>query len=217
MSKYSGPGSQSVLDKWTIDWEYYLVSKGFIVACVDGRGTGGRSRAYETSVYMQLGKLETEDQVAGAEYMRTLPYVDDKHIGIYGWSYGGYETLMAMSTSNGTYQAGVAIAPVTDWRYYDTIYAERFMRTPNENNEGYEQSAPITHAEKLKGDLLIISETADDNVHYLNTLQYSAALIEAGIQFDTQIYTNKAHHIRGCNTRHHLYTKVCNFFLDKLK
>ncbi len=150
MSQYSGPGSQSVLDKWTIDWEYYLVSKGFIVACVDGRGTGGRSRAYETSVYMQLGKLETEDQVAGAEYMRTLPYVDGKHIGIYGWSYGGYETLMAMSTSNGTYQAGVAIAPVTDWRYYDTIYAERFMRTPNENNEGYEQSAPITHAEKLK-------------------------------------------------------------------
>ena len=166
---------------------------------------------------MQLGKLENEDQVAGAEYMRTLPYVDDKHIGIYGWSYGGYETLMAMSTSNGTYQAGVAIAPVTDWRYYDTIYAERFMRTPNENNEGYEQSAPITHAEKLKGDLLIISGTADDNVHYLNTLQYSAALIEAGIQFDTQIYTNKDHHIRGCNTRHHLYTKVCNFFLDKLK
>ena len=217
MSQYSGPGSQSVLDKWTIDWEYYLVSKGFIVACVDGRGTGGRSRAYETSVYMQLGKLETEDQVAGAEYMRTLPYVDDKHIGIYGWSYGGYETLMAMSTSNGTYQAGVAIAPVTDWRYYDTIYAERFMRTPNENNEGYEQSAPITHAEKLKGDLLIISGTADDNVHYLNTLQYSAALIEAGIQFDTQIYTNKDHHIRGCNTRHHLYSKVCNFFLDKLK
>ena len=217
MTQYSGPGSQSVLDKWTIDWEYYLVSKGFIVACVDGRGTGGRSRAYETSVYMQLGKLETEDQVAGAEYMRTLPYVDDKHIGIYGWSYGGYETLMARSTSNGTYQAGVAIAPVTDWRYHDTIYAERFMRTPNENNEGYEQSAPITHAEKLKGDLLIISGTADDNVHYLNTLQYSAALIEAGIQFDTQIYTNKDHHIRGCNTRHHLYTKVCNFFLDKLK
>ena len=217
MSQYSGPGSQSVLDKWGIDWEYYLAEQGFIVACVDGRGTGGRSRAYETAVYMQLGKFETEDQVAGAEYMRTLPYVDGSRIGIYGWSYGGYETLMALSTGNGIYRAGVAIAPVTDWRYYDTIYAERFMRTPKENSDGYEQSAPITHAANLKGSLLLVSGTADDNVHYLNTLQYSAALVEAGIQFDTQIYTNKDHHIRGCNTRHHLFTKVCNFFTDKLK
>lgn len=217
MSQYSGPGSQSVLDSWKVDWEYYLANQGFIVACVDGRGTGGRSRAYETAVYMQLGKYETEDQVAGAEYMRTLPYVDGNRIGIYGWSYGGYETLMAMSTGNGIYRAGVAIAPVTDWRYYDTIYAERFMRTPQENGDGYRQSAPTTHAANLKGSLLIISGTADDNVHYLNTLQYSAALVEAGIQFDSQIYTNKDHHIRGCNTRHHLYTRVCNFFADKLK
>lgn len=217
MSQYSGPGSQSVLDNWKVDWEYYLANQGFIVACVDGRGTGGRSRAYETAVYMQLGKYETEDQVAGAEYMRTLPYVDGNRIGIYGWSYGGYETLMAMSTGNGIYRAGVAIAPVTDWRYYDTIYAERFMRTPQENGDGYRQSAPITHAANLKGSLLIVSGTADDNVHYLNTLQYSAALVEAGLQFDSQIYTNKDHHIRGCNTRHHLYTRVCNFFADKLK
>ena len=217
MSQYSGPGSQSVLDDWKVDWEYYLANQGFIVACVDGRGTGGRSRAYETAVYMQLGKYETEDQVAGAEYMSTLPYVDGNRIGIYGWSYGGYETLMAMSTGNGIYRAGVAIAPVTDWRYYDTIYSERFMRTPQENGDGYRQSAPITHAANLKGSLLIVSGTADDNVHYLNTLQYSAALVEAGIQFDSQIYTNKDHHIRGCNTRHHLYTRVCNFFSDKLK
>ena len=217
MSQYSGPGSQSVLDNWKVDWEYYLVNQGFIVACVDGRGTGGRSRDYETAVYMQLGKYETEDQVAGAEYMRSLPYVDGNRIGIYGWSYGGYETLMAMSTGHGIYRAGVAIAPVTDWRYYDTIYTERFMRTPQENGDGYHQSAPVTHAANLKGSLLIISGTADDNVHYLNTLQYSAALVEAGIQFDSQIYTNKDHHIRGCNTRHHLYTRVCNFFTDKLK
>ena len=217
MSQYSGPGSQSVLDNWKVDWEYYLANQGFIVACVDGRGTGGRSRAYETAVYMQLGKYETEDQVAGAEYMSTLPYVDGNRIGIYGWSYGGYETLMAMSTGNGIYRAGVAIAPVTDWRYYDTIYSERFMRTPQENGDGYRQSAPITHAANLKGSLLIVSGTADDNVHYINTLQYSAALVEAGIQFDSQIYTNKDHHIRGCNTRHHLYTRVCNFFSDKLK
>ncbi len=217
MSQYSGPGSQSVLDRWKIDWEHYLVSQGFIVACVDGRGTGGRGRAYETAVYMRLGKYETEDQVAGAEYMRSLPYVDGDHIGIYGWSYGGYETLMAMSTGNGIYRAGVAIAPVTDWRYYDTIYAERFMRTPGENADGYLQSAPITHADQLKGDLLIISGTADDNVHHLNTLQYSAALIEAGIQFDTQVYPNRDHHIQGCNTRHHLFTRVCRFFSEKLK
>ena len=216
MSQYSGPGSQSVLDDWKVDWEYYLASQGFIVACVDGRGTGGRSRAYETAVYMHLGKYETEDQVAGARYMSSLPYVDGNRIGIYGWSYGGYETLMAMSTGGGIYRAGVAIAPVTDWRYYDTIYAERFMRTPQENGDGYRQSAPITHAANLKGNLLIVSGTADDNVHYLNTLQYSAALVEAGIQFDSQIYTNKDHHIRGCNTRLHLFTRVCNFFNDKL-
>ena len=217
MSQYSGPGSQSVLDDWKVDWEYYLANQGFIVACVDGRGTGGRSRAYETAVYMQLGQNETGDQVAGAENKVTLPHVDGNRIGIYGWSYGGYETLMAMSTGNGIYRAGVAIAPVTDWRYYDTIYSERFMRTPQENGDGYRQSAPITHAANLKGSLLIVSGTADDNVHYLNTLQYSAALVEAGIQFDSQIYTNKDHHIRGCNTRHHLYTRVCNFFSDKLK
>ncbi len=217
MSQYSGPGSQSVLDRWKVDWEYYLASQGFIVACVDGRGTGGRGQAYETSVYLQLGKYETEDQVAAAEYMSTLPYVDGNNIGIYGWSYGGYETLMAMSTGNGIYRAGVAIAPVTDWRYYDTIYAERFMRTPKENEDGYTQSAPITHAQDLKGNLLIISGTADDNVHYLNTLQYSAALIEAGIQFDTQIYPNKNHQIDGCDTRHHLFTRVCNFFIENLK
>ncbi len=217
MSQYSGPGSQSVLDRWKIDWEYYLATQGFIVACVDGRGTGGKGQAYETSVYMHLGKYETEDQVAAAEYMRSLPYVDGDKIGIYGWSFGGYETLMAMSTGNGIYRAGVAIAPVTDWRYYDTVYAERFMRTPKENEEGYIQSAPITHAPNLKGKLLIISGTADDNVHHLNTLQYSAALIEAGIQFDMQVYPNKNHHIDGCNTRHHLYTRVCDFFIKNLK
>ncbi len=217
MSQYSGPGSLSVRDQWDIDWEYYLASQGFIVACVDGRGTGAQGQAYETSVYMQLGKYETEDQIAAAEYMRNLPYVDSDNIGIYGWSFGGYETLMAMSTGNGTFQAGVAIAPVTDWRYYDSIYAERFMRTPQENEDGYIESAPITHAHNLKGKLLIISGTADDNVHHLNTLQYSAALIEAGIQFDMQVYPNKNHHIDGCNTRHHLFTRVCNFFITNLK
>ena len=217
MVQYSGPGSQLVLDKWDVNWEQYLVSRAFIVACVDGRGTGARGNAFKTCVYMKLGELETQDQVSAARYMASLPYVDGKNIGIWGWSYGGYETLMAMSLSRDVYKAGVAIAPVTDWRFYDSIYAERYMRTPKENFDGYKRSAPLNHTEEQNGDLLVVSGTADDNVHLLNTLQYSSVMVESNKQFDMMIYTNKNHSIVGCNARYHLYTKVCDFFTDKLK
>lgn len=216
MVQYSGPASQLVLDEWKIDWYHYLATQGFIIACVDGRGTGGRSTAFETCVYLNLGKYETQDQIAAARYMASLPYVDPQRIGIWGWSYGGYETLMAMTHSQ-AYRAGVSIAPVTDWQYYNSIYTERYMHTPQENPEGYFQSSPIHSADQLSGALLIISGTADDNVHYQNTLQMASALVEAGKQFDMQIYPNKNHSILGCQVRLHLYTKVCDFFTRQLK
>lgn len=217
LNQYSGPGSQQVLDKWEIDWYHYLAEQGYIVICVDGRGTGGRGKAFETTVYQQLGRYETQDQIAAARYAASLPYVDADKIGIWGWSYGGYETLMAMTTGGGVFAAGIAIAPVTDWRYYDTIYAERYMRTPNENTEGYRYGAPVTHAAGLQGDLLIITGTADDNVHMSNTMEFTAALIEAGKQFDMMVYPNQGHSINGGNSRYHIYTRVCKFFNEKLK
>ena len=215
--QYSGPGSQEVLNNWEVDWYHYLANQGFIVLCVDGRGTGGRGKEFESIVYQNLGRYETEDQVAVARYAATLPYVDGDNIGIWGWSFGGYETLMAMTTGRGTFRAGVAIAPVTDWRYYDTIYAERYMRTPNENPEGYKYGAPLNHADKLQGDLLIVTGSADDNVHMSNTMEMVSALIEADKQFDMMIYPNQNHSIRGANSRYHIYTLVCNFYKEKLQ
>lgn len=215
--QYSGPGSQEVLNNWEIDWYHYLANQGFVVLCVDGRGTGGRGKAFESIVYQNLGRYETEDQVATARYAASLPYVDGNNIGIWGWSFGGYEVLMALTTGNGTFKAGVSIAPVTDWRYYDSIYTERYMRTPNENHDGYKYGSPITHAANLQGSLLIVSGTADDNVHMSNTMEMTAALIEADKQFDMMIYPNQNHSIRGKNSRYHIYTLVCNFYKEKLK
>lgn len=217
LNQYSGPGSQQVLDKWGIDWYHYLAQEGFIIICVDGRGTGGRGKAFEAAVYQNLGRLETQDQVAAARYAASLPYVDGSKIGIWGWSYGGYETLMAMTTGGGIFAAGIAIAPVTDWRYYDTIYAERYMRTPNENTDGYRYGAPTTHAAGLQGELLIVSGTADDNVHMSNTMAFAAALIQADKQFDMMIYPNQHHSINGGNSRYHIYSLVSRFFNEKLK
>ena len=218
MVQYSGPGSQMVLDKWAaIDWTQYLTDNGYIVACVDGRGTGGRGTAFSRSIYCKMGILEAQDQIAAARYLGSLGYVDSSNIAIWGWSFGGYTTLMSMSMSSGVFKSGVAIAPVTDWRYYDTVYTERYMRTPQENNDGYIQTSPLKKAADLDGKLLIISGTADDNVHYLNTLQYSEALVQANKQFEMQIYTNRNHSIYGCNTRYHLYTRVYDFLQRNLK
>lgn len=217
MSQYSGPGSQQVLNKWTLDWENYFATQGYVIACVDGRGTGGRGKAFESIVYMNLGKYETIDQLAAANYIASQSYVDNTRIGIWGWSYGGYEALMAMSQPKSKYAAGVAIAPVTDWRFYDTIYAERYMRTPNENVEGYKNSAPINHIANQKGELLIMYGTADDNVHPANSLEYVAELTSRNKLCDMMVYTNMNHSINGCDVRLPLYRKVLKFFNTTMK
>lgn len=223
MHQYSGPGSQQVLDKWGIGsfgdggmFEAVMCDKGYIMVCVDGRGTGGRGAAFEKCTYLSIGVKEATDQAEAAKYLSTLPYVDGSRIGIWGWSYGGYNTLMSMSEGSGAFKAGVAIAAPTDWRFYDSVYTERFMRTPKENGDGYQASSAISRASKLKGKLLLIHGSADDNVHLQNFMEYSEALVQANIQFDTQIYANRNHSIFGGNTRNHLMNRVANFFLQNL-
>ena len=223
MHQYSGPGSQQVLDKWGIGsfgdggmFEAVMCDKGYIMVCVDGRGTGGRGAAFEKCTYLSIGVKEATDQAEAAKYLSTLPYVDGSRIGIWGWSYGGYNTLMSMSEGSGAFKAGVAIAAPTDWRFYDSVYTERFMRTPKENGDGYQASSAISRASRLKGKLLLIHGSADDNVHLQNFMEYSEALVQANIQFDTQIYTNRNHSIFGGNTRNHLMNRVANFFLQNL-
>ncbi|MDE7443667.1 MAG: prolyl oligopeptidase family serine peptidase, partial [Muribaculaceae bacterium] len=212
MSQYSGPGSQSVLNRWSLDWEQYYASKGYVIICVDGRGTGGRGRAFMDVVYKRLGQYETKDQVAAARYAASLPFVDASRIGIYGWSYGGYEALMAASAADCPYAAAVAIAPVTDWRYYDTVYAERYMTTPQQNPDGYDAGSPLRLAGKLGCRLLIMSGTADDNVHMSNTIEYASALQSRGILFDMMAFPNMNHSINGCNARLVVYAKMLDFF-----
>ncbi|MDD4516228.1 S9 family peptidase [Massilibacteroides sp.] len=216
MVQYSGPNSQQVLDSYDFGWEQYLASAGFVVVSVDGRGTGARGEAFRKCTYLRLGELEARDQVEAARALGALPFVDSKRIGIWGWSFGGYTTLMSMSVGDGTFKAGIAVAPPTDWKYYDTVYTERFMRTPKENFEGYAATSPIKLATKLQGKLLLIHGTADDNVHFHQTLDYAEALVQAGKQFDMQIYKDRNHSIYGGNTRYHLYTKMSNFLLDNL-
>lgn len=215
--QYSGPGSQEVLDSWKISWETYMASRGYIVVCVDGRGTGGRGTSFEKCTYLNLGVKEAQDQVSTAQYIASLPYIDKNRIGIWGWSFGGYMTLMSMSEGTPVFKAGVAVAPVTDWNYYDTIYGERFMRTPQENAEGYKNSSTFTRANKLHGNLLLVHGMADDNVHFQNSAEYAEHLVQIGKQFDMQVYTNRNHSIYGGNTRLHLYTKLTNFFDQNLK
>lgn len=217
MIQYSGPNSQQVLDRYTFDWEYYLVSIGFIVVSVDGRGTGARGEAFRKCTYLRMGELESRDQVEAAQALGKLPYVDEKNMAIWGWSFGGYNTLMAMSTGNRTFKAGISVAPPTDWKYYDTVYTERYMRTPNENFEGYATTSPIRLANDLQGKLLLVHGTADDNVHFHQTMEYAEALVQAGKQFEMQIYKDRNHGIAGGNTRYHLYTRKVNFLLDNLK
>ena len=224
MHQYSGPGSQQVLDRWNIGsrgdngmFEAYMADRGFISVCVDGRGTGGRGAAFEKCTYLNLGVKEARDQVETALYLGSLPYVDAKNIGIWGWSFGGYNTLMSMSEGTPVFKAGVAIAAPSDWRFYDTVYTERFMRTPKENMEGYEASSAMNRVNNLHGALLLIHGTADDNVHLRNASEYSEALVQADKQFDMHIYTNRNHSIRGGNTTKHLLTRVTNFFIEHLK
>jgi len=216
MVQYSGPNSQEVTDRFGIDWEYALLNEGFLVACVDGRGTGARGEEFRKQTYMKLGILESDDQVAAARYFATLPYVDGKRIGIWGWSYGGYNVLMSMSRGNGVFKAGVAIAAVSDWRFYDSVYTERFMRTPQQNQSGYDNGSPLKLAKQLQGNLLLIHGTADDNVHFQNAMEYTRALVAADKQFEMFVFPDKNHSIYGGNTRSYLYKKVIDFYKKNL-
>ncbi len=215
LTQYSGPDSQEVLNRWDYDWEYYLALNGFVVVCVDGRGTGGRGNEFRTCTYGQLGVLEAQDQIATANYMKDK-YPDAK-IGIWGWSYGGFMTLQCMTSEGSPFDAGVAIAPVVDWRLYNTAYTERFMNRPQENFDGYERTSVLNKADKLKGNLLIIHGTADDNVHAQNTYLMAEQLVEAGIVFDMQIYTDKNHSIVGSKARSNIYKRCMEFFYEKLR
>lgn len=220
--QYSGPGSQQVLDSWYAGncsaalLERYMAQEGFVSVIVDGRGTGGRGAEFEKQTYLKLGQLESHDQVETAIYLSKLPWVDAKHIGIWGWSFGGFNTLMSMSEGRPVFYAGVAVAPPTSWRYYDTVYTERFMRTPKENQEGYDCS-PITRAKNLCGSLLIIHGLADDNVHFRNVAEYTEALVHADKDFRQLTYTNRNHSIYGGNTRNHLYRQLINHFKQSMK
>ena len=216
MVQYSGPGSQQVLDRWAMDWQQYLASQGFLVACVDGRGTGARGADFERVTYCSLGVKESADQTAAANYLASLPYVDSKNIAIWGWSFGGYNVLMSMTGSD-IFKAGIAVAPVSDWKFYDTIYSERYMRTPKENHDGYVASSALERAKNLKGNLLIITGSADDNVHPQNTYEFTEALVQNDIPFDMAVYTNRNHFINGGNTSQHLYRKMVNFLNANLK
>ena len=223
MHQYSGPGSQQVIDSWSAGsmgqggaFDSYLAQQGFIVVSVDGRGTGGRGADFEKCTYLKIGDLESKDQVEAALYLGSLPFVDKDRIGIWGWSYGGFNTLMSMSEGRGVFRAGVAIAPPTSWRFYDSIYTERYMRTPKENPDGYDVN-PIVRAHKLHGALLLCHGTADDNVHPQNSYEYAEALVQADKDFRELYYTNRNHSIYGGNTRNHLLRQVANFFVTELK
>lgn len=223
MHQYSGPGSQQVTDSWSAGsmgqggaFDSYLAQQGFIVVSVDGRGTGGRGADFEKCTYLKIGDLESKDQVEAALYLGSLPFVDKDRIGLWGWSYGGFNTLMSMSEGRGVFRAGVAIAPPTSWRFYDSIYTERYMRTPKENPDGYDVN-PIVRAHKLHGALLLCHGTADDNVHPQNSYEYAEALVQADKDFRELYYTNRNHSIYGGNTRNHLLRQVANFFVTELK
>lgn len=223
MHQYSGPGSQQVTDSWNAGsmgqggaFDSYLAQQGFIVVSVDGRGTGGRGADFEKCTYLKIGDLESKDQVEAALYLGSLPFVDKDRIGIWGWSYGGFNTLMSMSEGRGVFRAGVAIAPPTSWRFYDSIYTERYMRTPKEDPDGYDVN-PIVRAQKLHGALLLCHGTADDNVHPQNSYEYAEALVQADKDFRELYYTNRNHSIYGGNTRNHLLRQVANFFVTELK
>ncbi|AZA93965.1 Prolyl tripeptidyl peptidase precursor [Chryseobacterium nakagawai] len=219
MFQYSGPGSQQVANSWdngNTMWFNHLVQKGYIVACVDGRGTGYKGAKYKKVTYMNLGKYEIEDQITAAKWFGNQSYIDKGRIGMFGWSFGGYMTSLAMTKGADVFKMGIAVAPVTNWRYYDSVYTERFMRTPQENPDGYDKNSPTEYAKLLKGKFLLIHGTADDNVHFQNSMELSEALIQNKKQFDFMAYPDKNHGIYGGQTRPQLYQKMTDFILSNL-
>lgn len=219
LNVYGGPGNNTVKNAWgghSFLWQQMMAQKGYLVVSVDPRGTMYRGIEFGHSTYMQLGKLETEDMISTAKYLAGQSYVDADRIGIQGWSFGGYLSSLCMTKGADFFKAGIAIAPVTNWRFYDTIYTERFMRTPQENPDGYDDNSPINHVDKLKGAYLLVHGSADDNVHYQNTMEMISALIAANKQFETFVYPNRNHGIYGGNTRNHLFTQLTNFLTENL-
>jgi len=217
---YGGPGSQTVINSWGWNdyfWHQLLAQKGFVVVSVDNRGTGARGELFKKMTYKELGKFETEDMITTASYLAKLPYINKEKIGIYGWSYGGYMSSLAITKGADYFNSAVAVAPVTNWRYYDNIYTERYMQKPQDNASGYDDNSPINHVEKLKGNYLLVHGSADDNVHYQNTMDMISALVKADKQFELMIYPDKNHGIYGGNTRKNLFDKITNFLEENLK
>ncbi|NQT77791.1 MAG: DPP IV N-terminal domain-containing protein [Bacteroidetes bacterium] len=218
MYVYGGPGSQTVLNSWGGGnlWYQMLAQNGIFCISVDNRGTGARGEEFKKMTYLELGKYETIDQIAAAKYLASLSWIDDGHIGIFGWSYGGFMATLCMTKGADIFDLGVAVAPVTNWKYYDNIYTERFMRTPQENPDGYEDNSPINFTDQMEGKFLLIHGTADDNVHIQNSIDLITALTESNKQFEMQFYPNKNHGIYGGNTRYHLYKRITDFLYKNL-
>lgn len=219
MFVYGGPGSQTVMDYWggfNDMWYQMLVRKGYIIVSVDNRGTGARGREFKNCTYGKLGKLETEDQIDAAKWLGKQSYIDAQRIGIWGWSYGGYMSTLCLAKGAEFFKMAMAVAPVSNWKYYDTIYTERYMGLLKDNGQSYDDNSPINHVEKIKGKYLLVHGTADDNVHFQNTTELINALVDNDIQFDLGVYPNRNHGIYGGNTRYHLYKKMTNFILESL-
>lgn len=220
MFLYGGPGSQEVMNRWNSFGQYYwlqmLAQKDYIICVVDNRGTGGRGEEFKKMTYLQLGKFETEDQIDAAKYFSELPYVDGSRIGIFGWSYGGYMSSLCILKGNDVFKTAIAVAPVTNWKWYDSIYTERYMKRLKDNPTGYDENSPVNFADRLKGNYLLVHGMADDNVHFQNTVEMANALIKNKKQFDTYFYPNRNHGISGQNARIHLYTKMTSFVLEKI-
>ncbi len=219
MYQYSGPGDQKVANQWNNVndyWHQYLAQQGYVVVCIDGRGTGFKGAEFKKVTQNNLGKYEVEDQIAAAKKLGQLPYIDASRIGIWGWSYGGFMSSNCLFKGNDVFKMAIAVAPVTNWRFYDTIYTERYLGLPQENASGYDENSPINHVDKLKGDFLLVHGSADDNVHLQNTMRLAEALIQADKQFDWAVYPDKNHSIYGGNTRLHLYKKMTNFINETL-
>jgi dipeptidyl-peptidase-4 len=219
MHVYGGPGAQTVensYDAFNDFWYQTLADQGYIIVSVDNRGTGARGRDFKKVTYKELGKYEVEDQIAAAVYLGKLPYVDASRIGIWGWSYGGYMSSLCITKGADVFKTAIAVAPVTNWRFYDSVYTERYMQTPQENASGYDENSPITHVKLLKGNYVLVHGSADDNVHVQNTMRLIEAMVQANVQFDLFIYPDKNHGIYGGNTRYHLYEKMTNYVLENL-
>ncbi|MBK8956195.1 MAG: S9 family peptidase [Saprospiraceae bacterium] len=220
MFLYGGPGSQQVMNRWNsfgyFWWLQMLAQKGYIICVVDNRGTGGRGEEFKKMTYLQLGKFETEDQIDAAKYLGSQDFVDAERIGIFGWSYGGYMSSLCILKGNEVFKSAIAVAPVTNWKWYDTVYTERYMRRVSDNAKGYDENSPVNFADRLKGNYLLIHGMADDNVHFQNSVEMADALIKHRKQFDTYFYPNKNHGIGGMNARMHLFTKMTDFVLNKI-